>query len=249
MSFGQTEPTIHVAVTAWKRPDCLRHTLESFWRFNRAGLEGRQWRAPGYRLWFGLDGGVDVSVTGELLALFGAHGFAPLVTEDANVGVARITADLIAAIARLADPADWVLLLQDDWESVRPVPLGVIRELMDRPEVANIRLYGRYRERDEAGRPTRPVGQGHEGLPGKPPIHWHRETILSEEVLTGRAYWAHPPSLTRIGVAVHLTNGATDEKESFRRSGEADYVTAWLTEPVFYHIGRESCWRDLGGKR
>jgi len=241
------EPTIHVAVTAWKRPDCLKRTLESFWQHNRV---------HDFRLWFGLDGGQDPKVAGEQFDIFAAYGFTPLVIEHENVGCSRLVDHVVWFVAKQGDPSDLVLLLEDDWECVRPIPLGAIREWFNPDEPGPrlaphgcIWLYGRFRERDEQGRPRLPVGTRHWGLPGAPEIPWIPAMVGEEHVMFCRAYWAHPPAVTRLDLAVQLTRGATDEKESFARSGRMDFLTAWLQDPVFWHIGRQSCWRDMGGKR
>ena len=242
-----TEPTIHVAVTAWKRYDCLKRTLESFWHHNRI---------HDFRLWFGLDGGQDVQEAGQIIQLFAAYGFDPLVIERENVGCARLIDHLIWAVSQRGEAGDLVLLLEDDWECVRPIPIGAIREWFCPADPAvqpNLRgciwLYGRFRERDDQGHPCRPVGTHHEGLHGNPPILWIPGLISGEQGLIARAYWAHPPAVTRLARAVELTRGAIDEKESFTRSGRMDFLTAWLQDPVFWHIGRQSCWHDMGGKR
>jgi hypothetical protein len=257
-----SEATIHVAVTAWIRCECARITLESFWRHNRI---------HDFKLWFGLDGGQEAHQAGQMLELFAAYGFEPVVIERENVGAARLTDHLIWAVSQRVRRTedDLVLLLQDDWECVRPIPIGTIRELFgvlspeflrgvgdvrrgadaSAGEIGSVWLYGRFRERDEKGQPIRPVGTRHEGLHGNPPIIWTPAMISGEQVKFGRAYWAHPPAVTRLDLAVKLTRGARDEKESFARSGRMDFLTAWLQDPVFWHIGRQSCWRDMGGKR
>ncbi len=244
-------PRIHVAATAWRRPDYTRRTLESFWHHNRMSE---------FRPWFGLDGGQEPEVAAEVASIFGAYGYSLAVMEEENVGVARLTDHLIRAVAERAETSsDLVLLLQNDWESVRPVPIGAVRQLLagpgrvsdplgtrtpSNPRVGCMWLYGRYRERGNRA----PVGTRHWGLPGAPEIAWTDAVCAGEQIKFGRAYWSHPPSVTRLALARELTAGATDEKESFARSGRLDYLTAWLQDPVFYHIGAESDWRS-GGKR
>jgi len=240
---------IHVAVTAWRRYELTELTLRSFCAQNRldefAGV------------WYGLDGGYDP----RLPELFAAHGFRAALIEDEHVGLCKSLEDLVRAVAvQLGSSemqSDLLLLLQDDWECVRRLPLEAIAELLAdtggaaADEIGTVRLYGRYKERGK----RRMVDDRNHGLPGMPRIEWaNREVVapgsdgrVGERVLVGRAYWGQPPSITRLPLLLDIVKDARHERHSMRRSAEMGFLSAWLMDPVFYHTGAAQPTKNLGG--
>lgn len=222
---------VHVAVTAWRRYELTDLTLRSFCAHNKlAEFAG---------LWYGLDGGYDPRLT----ELFAASGFRAAMIEDKHVGISRSLEYTVCAVAAPAEPGNLLLLLQDDWECVRRVPLEAISELMTDEEVGTVRLYGRFKERGK----RRMVDDRNHGLPGWPPVEWTDRTVLGESVRVGRAYWGQPPSVTRLPLLLEIVKGVRHERGSMCRSARMGFLTAWLMDPVFYHTGAAQATKDLGG--
>ncbi len=247
MSLARGLARIHVAVTAWKRYDYAERTLRSF----------AAWNGPTkFLLWYALDGGYDE----RLPALFNKYGFSCLVRHDGpNVGIARITDELVCAIGEHAEPDDLLLLLQDDWESVRPVPMNVVGAAFACEDIGALRLTGQFRERGNRRLTTSrgehwearvvSAGPGCESLPAT--SYCVRKIAglpVAETVLVGRTNWAHPPEVTRMGLARFLLSPAGAERESIIRAERLRFLTAWVTEPVFWHIGGRTTKR-MGGRQ
>jgi len=240
---------IHVAITAWRRYELTELTLRSFWEHNNVGDFGGASAFAG--LWYGLDGGYDP----RLPELFASYGFLPGLVETEHVGLCKSLEDLVRAVAvQLGSSemqSDLLLLLQDDWECVRRVPLEAISELMLQQDIGTVRLYGRFKERGK----RRMVDDRNHGLPGMPRIEWANREVVApgpdgragERVLVGRAYWGQPPSITRLPLLLDIVKDARHERHSMRRSAEMGFLSAWLMDPVFYHTGAAQPTKNLGG--
>jgi hypothetical protein len=219
----------HLAVLAWKRPAILERTLLSFCRHNRL----RDWR-----LWYALDGGSDESQC-EMLA---AMRFQCLVQQDENVGIARMFDDLLGALMESASPEDLVLILEDDWESIRPVPVFLIEDFLRNRTTATYRLFGRYKERGRGGSLRLCVED-------RQLTQWQTVDVAGQAIETAQSFWCHPPQVTRLALAYEFAHGAVKEPVSIARSLEAGVWVGWQPDrPCFYHIGHPGR-RELGGKR
>lgn len=159
-----------------------------------------------------------------------AMGFETVVqSRKRRRGVAAMTADLIAAAQRVG--AKFVLNLQNDWESKRPVPLSDAAAIFADPQVYCLRMYGAFKSAH--GR----AGIHHGGREPLKVVRWAPHVMAGYEV--GDIHWGHPPAITRIGHAVKLTAGARCERETRQRSGRITDLTVRVIDNVFSHIGRE----------
>ncbi len=226
---------IHVAAIGWRRSVCTLRTVASFWRHNDAA---------GFHLWYGLDGGPKAAP--ELRDIYESYGFRPLVLQAAHVGISRMYEDMICEIATRARAEDLVLTLENDWESVRPVPLEAVTAALAWPDVQCFELYGYSKERE----PTKHdhSRDRHRGLPGSPCIHWAPYLCGGEIVEVGPAPWGHPPCITPIDVAARMVVNARSPAETRQRSGEdGGFLVARPVRNVVYHIGTEG-YKKRGGK-
>ena len=216
-------PAIHIAVTAWRRPRFTERVVASLAEHNDLSE---------FSCWYGLDGRCKV----ENEKILDGAGFTRLVRNRKRKGTADLTARLLARVAAHANKDDYVLLLQNDWECCRPIPVAAIHALMEWPNVGCFRLYGEYKER-ENGELQHRCNPRHAGLPGRPTVDWVPHKIGEEALEIGCIHWGHPPAVTKLSLAVALTRGAESEWRTVRRSGDMDFLTARVVENVFWHIG------------
>lgn len=126
--------------------------------------------------------------------------------------------------------ARWMLLLENDWETVKPFPFGIFETIRARGDVYTLRLYGTHKSRD--GR--RPVGTRHRGRDGADP-QWQQ--FDGYEV--GDIHWGNPPAVSNLEIVRELFRGARTEKGAILRSGIIKAHVARVVENVVYHIGEE----------
>jgi len=175
-----------------------------------------------YRLWYALDGAYAPAVR-DLAEQAGFQGL--YVGDGERAGIARTYDAAMQALRALAAPGDLVIHLEEDLECLRPIPMAACRALLAESDVGWVRLFGRRRGDSAA---------------------WEKRAVLGEDVLVGRSWWAHPPTLIRLNVACDFTAGIKDESQSIRRSLKRRLRCAWLTRAVFWHRGVVRS-RDLGG--
>jgi hypothetical protein len=218
-----TPGVIHVATTAWKRYDLAETTLRTFAQHNAGG-----W----FRLWYSLEAGYDE----RLPALFDKYGYTCLVRNLGQQGIARTTERLVSCISEGARPGELLLLLQDDWQCLRPVPLDVVAAVFALPDVGVLRLTWTGGEAKFGG------------FKKKPTEVWVDVDAGGESLIVGRGYWAHVPTITRMELAVHLLRRAPIERTSIERSERMMFLSAWIDRPVFHHTGFDARCRHQGGK-
>lgn len=223
------QPSIHIAVTACHRPHLTRRTVASLAKHNDLSE---------FFCWYGIDGNHHP----DEINVLDAAGFTRLVLNDRRYGPADLTGKLLAQVAIHASEDDYVLLLQNDWLCVRPIPVKAIRALLDWPNVGCFRLYGQYKERNDAGA-RHECNPRHAGLEGMPVVEWLAHNVAGEDIEIGCIHWGHPPAVTKLPLAVRLTRNAQSERTSVNRSGREGFLTARVTENVFWHIGRKKKYR------
>lgn len=214
---------IDVVLLSCDRLEYTRRTLASFLSHNAAPE-----LAAVFRLWHCDDASTDERVR----ATATKAGFSPLVYTDARVGVT----EMIRRTARKLEHAgaQWMLLLENDWETVRPFPLETWREAVRHYDVWSMRLYGAFKERDQ----QRPAGTRHRGRSGADP-KWHRCGGATEAYDVGHIHWGNPPAVSRVDLVAWLHKKAKREKEAIVKSGEITNPVARVVENVVFHIGFE----------
>lgn len=166
--------------------------------------------------------------TGPLAAE--ALGFKTVVQSSGErQGVARMTEALFKE-AKIAG-AEAVLNLQNDWKSLRTIPVVELEDILRDPAVYCVRMYGFWKS--ESGR----CGQHHAGRTPRELVEWKPYRINGYEV--GDIHWGHPPAVTRITEACALTKGAEAESVSRWRSGKLKKLTVRPLNNFVNHIGRE----------
>lgn len=214
---------IGVALLTCDRLEYTRRTIATFTEHNAAALA-----AGALKLWHCDDASTDPKVRKAAAVA----GFAPLIYTEERVGVT----EMIRRTARKLEHAgvEWMLLLENDWESARPVPLEAFGEAVRHYDAWSMRLYGAFKERDNA----RPAGTRHRGRGGADP-KWHVCGGSSEPFEVGHIHWGNPPAISRVDLVAWLHKKARREKDAIAKSGEIKNPVARVLENVVYHIGFE----------
>lgn len=234
---------IAVVLLSCDRLEYTRRTIATFTEHNGAGLA-----AGAFKLWHCDDASTDPKVRKSAAAA----GFAPLIYTDQRVGVT----EMIRRASRKLEHAgaEWMLLLENDWETVRPFPRAVWRDAVEEFDVWSLRLYGAFKERGN----QRPAGTRHRGRSGADP-KWRAEFVTDSIDVTsladcapaytagkaveayevGHIHWGNPPAVSRVDLVAWLHKKARREKEAIVKSGEIKNPVARVVENVVYHIGYE----------
>jgi len=218
---------IAVLLLTCGRADYTKRTLESFTA-----------QHPHAREQFLLLHGDDGSQEPDNLALAAAHGFATVVHHPTQRGARALrTAMVQVAVDR---HADWTMLLENDWEWVRPFPVETFEYVRrTRPDVYSLRLYGQYKERGQKC----PCSLRNHGVPSRSAAPWRRLAGAPEAVDVGRYHWGAPPAVTRTSalLRIHqLVRGRTDrgDHSEMVASGRIDGFVARVLENCVFHIGQ-----------
>jgi hypothetical protein len=220
MMFHVEHP-IDVVLLTCERPNYSAVTSATFRRLNAEAI-----KAGRLRLWHA----DDASATPGFREDVGRWGWAPLVHTSARVGVT----DMVRRIARRLEHqgAEWMLLLENDWESARPLPWPVIEAVQARGDIYALRLYGTHKGRGG----TIPAGTRHRGRGGADP-GWVDAVAGGETYQVGDIHWGNPPSVAKVAQVAWLHKAARAERDTIARSGAIDERVARVTENVFYHLG------------
>lgn len=204
---------IHVCLLSCDRYEYTLRTASSFIEHN----------PEGFALWH-CD---DASEDSRIRQAAQGFGFQSLVYTHSRVGVTEMVRRTAAELQ--ARGAEWMLLLENDWETVRPFPWAVFEDARERGAWA-LRLYGRYKARDG----QRPVRNYHQGRSKADP-GW--QAFDGYEL--GDIHWGNPPSASRVSDVVWLHDGVSSERDAIRKSGKLTAPVARVTENVVYHIGEK----------
>lgn len=220
---GRQARLLHVGLLAWRRLEETKRTLKSFFIHNSIG--------QGLKFWYALDGGYNPRVR-AVLDRFGEPAF--IAKEQQGIG--PMFAHLAAALAAKAKPGDGVLLLENDWISLRPLPMDLIWWAVDNPDIAFLRLMGRRRglRRGRLWNVVNDNKRQASGAPGGSLTKWAKRDVCGETILVGDSYWSHPPSAGRPEFFVSVTDGCDQERKSM--GIRLQRPIAWLAQnQVFAH--------------
>jgi hypothetical protein len=165
----------------------------------------------------------DASVDDRNDELAATHGFTTVVKTRERLGIASVRTSLIRAAKHRS--ASWVLLLENDIESVRPFPwplFDFVRQQM--PSVYCLRLYGRYKDREQQEKCLEThKHQGHK------PVQWRPLRKAPEGSQIGIIHWSPQPAATRMQElwAYHCGHG------------DPDAQTVRVKSNVMVHIGAQ----------
>lgn len=173
---------IAVCLLTCNRAELTEITAKSFTGFNR-GVEGIELLHA--------DGGSDTSDNADIAR---RYGFRSLNEPEHRIGHMQ-TVRLFIHEAQ-AVKADWLLMLENDWESVGPLPPSDFFERASSQRIETIRLFGTHKMRERIA--------GEYRLGTKEKIIWKPWTEPGWE--WGRAHWGCGGTLIRTDLIAALAN-------------------------------------------
>lgn len=163
----------------------------------------------------------DASEDARVPALARSYGFETVVDHRVREGWRSTRAALVEAAAKRAG---WILMLENDIESVRPFPWELWRYVLTEPWIYCLRLYGKFKDRERRDPClTTHKRRNHE------PVEWRPFRGAPEKSQVGLIHWSAQPCVTRKGELLAL----------HRTGREPAGHTARVKKNVMVHIGRE----------
>jgi hypothetical protein len=162
----------------------------------------------------------DASTTPENAALAARYGFTTVHQTSVRTGMQKTRTALFRA-AQAARCA-WVLLLENDIETVRPIPWPLFDYVAANPKIYCLRLSGRFKDAaktDAYLNRDKWTGQSAQWAPLKG---------APESAQIGRIHWTAQPTFTRTADAI-----------SIQRGKQPGLWTARVKKNVMNHVGVE----------
>jgi len=166
------------------------------------------------------------------------YGFEPVVLNTKREGIGKTASCLMEEVARRVGHAT-VLYLQNDFESMRRIPLNVVEKVFSDPRVGWLRTAGEWKD---PGRERMIEDWASHCVP--PCRNWTPTSYDGEEIEIGRSYFCHnPPPLASLEVLLPLMKDASSELESTARAARLPFLTARFKTNIVRHIGVEQTGR------
>ncbi len=192
------------------RYELTERTLETFAAHNDLSK---------FRLLHADDASTD---TEQMRALTMRYGFRTVFQTHERLGCTMVRWGLISAAVRRG--AEWILLLENDIETLRPFPWSLFNHVAKNQEIVCLRLYGRFKD---AAR-TDPCLTTHKHR-GHSPVMWRPLKGAPEASQIGEIHWSAQPAVTRAQALLdHHRTGADPEGWTVR-----------VKKNVMAHIGYE----------
>ena len=207
------------------REDCTEKTLDSFFRMNGT-CDIAPFEVKLYH-------GDDMSKTERNRVLARTHGFDSILQTTSRHGAHGMRQRMLLGVVKRCDPTH-IMVLENDWESVQPMPWRAIQEAFAFDTTYAFRMYGEQKQLDG----TRPAGPFHAGRDLADP-KWANVLYGSTECEIGSIHWGAPPCVVSTRELLYLHSGTTRDKQSMVKSGKIDKMTVRVKRNVFYHIGYE----------
>jgi hypothetical protein len=203
------KPTIAVCLMTCDRDGYTRRTIDSF-------LEQNPDRSR-----FVLLHGDDASKDQKNHRLARAAGFRTVVQHQVRCG---ILATRIAMIQAAANFAPWVLVLENDQESIRPFPWELFDFVARNKKIYCLRLFGEFKDAARRDRCKVTHQWKRHRL-----VKWYPLEGAPEKSQFGAIHWSAQPTVTRVisAIAIHCKHK--------RDVG----LTARVLNNVMVHIGEE----------
>lgn len=200
-------PIIAVALQTYRRVDYTERTVRAFARFNA--------HDPRFVFVHADDASPERR---EIRRLVKRHGYTTVLQGKRQRGAGACRT---ALLAKAAQWAPWVLLLENDCEAVRPFPWDLFTAVASDPSLYCLRLHGVYKDA-AAQEACLTVDKW---SPSRPTVAWRPMPMAPEPAERARIHWSAQPSVTRSD-ALLLAGHRERERE-----------TARVVSNVFVHIG------------
>ncbi len=220
---------LSVPILTCDRFELTKITVESFIKHN-----GRE-----HDMYYGDDASVDVRVHEFMESL----GIPSLVRNKTRRGCSPTTAELFHRIVERTDNA-FLLHLQNDFETVRPIPWDIVEKIFEDDQVGWVRLYGTH---EAPG--GRPCGNTHGGRrrPNQAQVKWSPLVIDGEPLERGDIHWCYHPTITRQAFATELTKGVTKAHTTMINSARIGKLTVRFMDNITHHLARHGKGSTPGG--
>lgn len=206
---------VAVALQTCDRVDDTARTLASFAQHNDLDR---------FVLLHGDDASEDFFATFSIAA---SYGFQSVVTNVQRQGIAATRLALVDAAAKAK--AEWVLLLENDIESVRPFPWELFAYAAKHRQIYTMRLFGPYKDAEK----TQPCKTTHQWR-GNQAVTWRPFRNAPEKSQVGQIHWTAQPSITR-----------TKALRAILRGDRPDALTVRVKKNVMSHFGERTVGRIL----
>lgn len=201
---------IAVALLTCDRFDYTERTLRSFAAHNDRSR---------FRLLHADDASTDTRVP----ALAHTYGFQTVAQSTVRRGWLAMRLALFQA-AEAARDVEWILLLENDIEWLRPFPWALFDYVRKLPNIYCLRLYGEFKD---AARTERCLDT-HKRY-GHRRVKWRTLKYAPEPTQVGLIHWSAQPSVTRTAPLL----------EQHRYGMESPDLTARVLQNVTSHIGAQ----------
>ena len=172
-----------------------------------------------FRLLHADDASTDQYSMRELIT---SYGFRTVVQTGERLGCTMVRWALISAAVRRG--ADWILLLENDIETLRPFPWPLFEYAAKQKTVYCLRLYGRFKDLDRRD----PCLTTHKHR-GHVPVQWRPFRGAPEASQIGEIHWSAQPAVTRSKLLL----------DHHRTGAEPEGWTVRVKKNVMAHIGWE----------
>lgn len=205
------------------REDKTEQTLRTFKQHNGVGY------TPCDVMWLHGD---DASATKQNAQLAKEYGYKTVHQSKPRLGAHAMRYKMIRKA--MARGATHIFLLENDWESVQPMPWSAITAAFDRDDVWAFRLYHEQKQADG----TRPCGTAHYGRAKADPA-WEPVKFTHLDCEIGDIHFGAPPCVFDAELLAEIHRDAKSESGSMKRSGKITKRTVRVQENIFWHIGYE----------
>jgi len=213
---------IIVVLLTCNRLDLTKRTVKSFLKYNNRN---------DFEIFYGDDASTDSAIHRFLKR----QNILCLMKHKKQLGCS-LSSDKLIHLARDTSDVPYILYLQNDFESTRPIPLNIAQQIFDiQPKVGWIRLYGLNKNDTIPGGNT--TDPRNKFKPGAPVVKWEKLKILNEEIEIGDAQWSYHPAIHRTEVLCKLIRGAIRERDVGRAAIKSGLLTARFMKNITNHIG------------
>ena len=165
----------------------------------------------------------DASTDHEgMRALTMRYGFRTVFQTHERLGCTMVRWGLISAATRRG--AEWILLLENDIETLRPFPWALFQYVAKNQEIVCLRLYGRFKDAERKD----PCLTTHKHR-GHSFVQWRPLKGAPEASQIGQIHWSAQPAVTR----------AKPLLEHHRTGEDPEGWTVRVKKNVTAHLGAE----------
>ena len=178
--------------------------------------------------------GDDASSSDEIHEFMKKRDIPCLVRHDRRLGCSPTTEELINKAMECSNN-EYIMYLQNDFETVRPIDIDLVERIFEDREVGWIRLAGIYWNNTE--KESRAYSTVHGRLPDKPEVEWGPYDIGEEALEITTAPWSHHPSIARRSVLQKIVKNIKREVDAVQNAYKTNLKAVRFLDNITNHIG------------